>query len=397
MAKQEGFRLKLMLVLMVSVLMCVLALSVKAQTASYDEQGGGISSVYTDRILSKADITVDEDDKIIRSDGKGCIALTIVRAYEVEIDYRGQIFTVRCADGTVADAIKKAGITLSSAHTVTPAEDTPLSPGCKITITAACGVLVTADGKTDTYNVTAVTVGELLQDLGITVDEDDMVTPSLSDAVYDGVEVVIRRVEYREETTTEVIDYGYISEETTSLVSGTSKIKQYGIEGEKTVISRQKYVDGELAESVTVSEKVTREPVDQIKLIGTGKAPSYSNQGNSSVSNIAGKFTDSSGKTVSYTRKLTGISTAYYAAEGSMTATGTPVFVGGVAVNPNVIPYGTRLYIVTSDGSRVYGYATAVDTGGALMSGSVLVDVFFPTYNECVSWGRRNVTVYVLD
>lgn len=383
--------------LIVCVLVCVLGISVQAQTSSYDEQGSGVSDVYTDAILSKADISVGEDDKIIRSDGKGCIALTIVRAFEVEIDYRGQIFTARCAEGTVADAIKKAGITLSGAEEVTPSPETPLSPGCRITITTDCGATVTADGETKSYNVTAGTVEELLRDLGIVLSEDDQVTPDLSHTIYDGIAVVVKRVEYKEETTTEVIDYGYVSEETSSLVSGTSRIKQYGIEGEKTVVSRNKYVDGKLSESVIVSEKVTREPVDQIKLIGTGRAPSQSNTGNSSVSNKAGTFKDSSGKTVSYTRKLTGTSTAYYAAEGSMTATGTPVFVGGVAVNPNVIPYGTRLYIVTSDGSRVYGYATAVDTGGALMSGSVLVDVFFPTYNECVSWGRRNVTVYVLD
>ena len=185
------------------------------------------------------------------------------------------------------------------------------------------------------------------------------------------------------------------------MLTGTSKIKQYGIEGERIVTSKNKYIDGELAESVIISEEVTREPVDQIKLIGTGVPKTQNNSSSSSsgasVSNKAGTFKDASGNTVSYVKKLTGTSTAYYAAEGAITATGVPVYLGGVAVNPNVIPYGSKLYIVSSDGRMVYGYATAVDTGGALMSGSVLVDVFYPTYNQCVNWGRRNVTVYVLS
>ena len=73
-----------------------------------------------------------------------------------------------------------------------------------------------------------------------------------------------------------------------------------------------------------------------------------------------------------------------------------PAYHGGVAVNPNIIPYGSKLYIVSTDGSFVYGYATAVDTGGALMDGSAIVDCFYNTYDECVNFGRRDVNVYVL-
>lgn len=79
-----------------------------------------------------------------------------------------------------------------------------------------------------------------------------------------------------------------------------------------------------------------------------------------------------------------------------MTSTGRPAAVGYVAVNPKVIPYGTRLYICSPDGSLVYGYAIAADTGGALMSGRVLVDVFYNTVAECNNFGRRTMSVYVL-
>ena len=395
--------IKVMTIVVTLLFVCVFAFTAQAQTATKDEGEINLSDIYTQHILDKADIEVDDNDRIIRTDGKGCIAITIVRAFDVKVDYRGQVLTAKCTEGTVADAVKKAGITLTGAEVITPAVDTPLRPGMEITVSAQCGVAVTVGGETETLSVTSGTVEDLLSDMGVELSEDDVVYPALTDVIYDGMEIVVQRIEYKEETTVEAVEFGYVSEETSSMLTGTSKIKQYGIDGEKVVVSKNKYVDGELVETEIISEEVTVEPVDQIKLIGTGVSrpqsgsSSGSSSSGSSVSNKAGTFTDASGNTVSYTKKLTGSSTAYYAAEGAITATGVPVYYGGVAVNPDVIPYGSKLYIVSSDGSMVYGYATAVDTGGALMSGYVLVDVFYPTYNQCVNWGRRNVTVYVLN
>ena len=67
-----------------------------------------------------------------------------------------------------------------------------------------------------------------------------------------------------------------------------------------------------------------------------------------------------------------------------------------MAVNPSIIPYGTKMYITASDGSYVYGYATAIDTGGALMDGSAIVDLFMNSYADCANFGRRDVTIYIL-
>lgn len=391
------------ILLVVCLAVCILGLNAQAQPSSSDEVSA-VNDVYTDEILEKADITLNTDDAVIRTEGDGYVILNIVRAFDVKINFSGTEFTVRCSDSTVADAIAKAGITLTKEHRVTPELSKQVNADTVIYIVSDSGVTLTADGETRNCTTTANTVEEFLLQMDITLGEDDIVTPPISESIFEGMSVVVQRVEFREETTTEVVDYGFITEETDELANGTSKIKQYGIEGERTLVTKSRYVDGELSESVVVSDEVTKEPVDQIKLIGTGKAPSYqqnsssgSSSGGASVDNAAGSFTDANGNTVYYKKKLTGSSTAYYAAEGAITATGVPVYVGGVAVNPNVIPYGSKLYIVSSDGKKVYGYATAVDTGGALMSGSVLVDVFYPTYNECINWGRRNVTVYVLS
>ena len=72
--------------------------------------------------------------------------------------------------------------------------------------------------------------------------------------------------------------------------------------------------------------------------------------------------------------------------------------VGVVAVNPNISPYGSKLYITTPDGSYVYGYAVAGDTGGFIYSHpDTIVDLFMNTVAECYAFGRRDIVVYVLE
>ena len=67
------------------------------------------------------------------------------------------------------------------------------------------------------------------------------------------------------------------------------------------------------------------------------------------------------------------------------------------SVNPNKIPYGSKLYIATTDNRFVYGCAIAADTGIGLMANVVDVDLFYETYEESVLNGRRIVDIYVLE
>ena len=78
-----------------------------------------------------------------------------------------------------------------------------------------------------------------------------------------------------------------------------------------------------------------------------------------------------------------------YTWTGNRTASGTWPAVGTVAVDPEVIPLGTRLWI------EGYGPAVALDTGG-LVKGNI-IDVYLPTEDECWAWGRRQVEVRVIE
>ena len=131
-----------------------------------------------------------------------------------------------------------------------------------------------------------------------------------------------------------------------------------------------------------VDSKVTTQPVSKVVAYGT-KAKSKS-------------VAAASGKNLSYSKVITCVATAYTTQNQSckITATGTTARVGAIAVDPKVIPYGTKMYIVTSDGSIIYGVATAEDCGA--FSGK-RIDLFYNTRSECVNFGRRTCNVYILN
>ena len=103
---------------------------------------------------------------------------------------------------------------------------------------------------------------------------------------------------------------------------------------------------------------------------------------------------DSNGVPVNYQKKISGIASAY--SGGTVTSTGMKPRTGYVAVDPQKIPYGSRLFIRCQDGSYIYGYAVAQDTGSFIRKTNRIVDLYFNSKAECVRFGLRNVDIYVL-
>jgi 3D (Asp-Asp-Asp) domain-containing protein len=174
----------------------------------------------------------------------------------------------------------------------------------------------------------------------------------------------------------------------TSMSISENSIQTQGVEGIDCETYEVLLYDGEEVERTFISKERTREPVDEVRLMGTKGGEKEK------------------GENFSYSKVLTCNATAYdlsfqscgknpgHPAYG-ITATGTRARYGTVAVDPKVIPLGTRMYIETEDGSFVYGYCIAEDTGGAIKGNKV--DLFFDSNSDCMQFGRRNVKVYILD
>ena len=97
--------------------------------------------------------------------------------------------------------------------------------------------------------------------------------------------------------------------------------------------------------------------------------------------------TTEDGATFYYTEQFV-VETTAYTWTGNTTFTGTWPKQGTIAVDPDVIPLGTQVYIVG------YGFATAEDTGGAI--DGEIVDLYMDTEEACIAWGRRDAVVYIL-
>lgn len=348
---------------------------------------GAANSEDNNGFRTKVEYELSNGDLVVTHNNDFKLDVTILDANKITISNGGKSQLVHLAKGTVADALKKAGITLADDEISVPAPDSEITKDMVISIFKTKTVSVTADGKTKDVKLALANVYDALNFAGYEVDDDDILSTSHNEDVENINAVTIKRVTYKTESSKEKIAYDTVKKNSDDVELGETKVKTEGKDGEKIVTREVKYIDGEKTSDKVVAEKTIKKPVDKVVLVGTKGA---------ATSGGAGTFTDSNGATVAYSQVLTGSGTAYTAPAGAGTATGVRAYHGGVAVNPNIIPYGSKLYIVSTDGSFVYGYATAVDTGGALMAGTAIVDCYYNTYDECVNFGRRDVNVYVL-
>ena len=256
-----------------------------------------------------------------------------------------------------------------------------------LNIERAFSVSITADGQEYPVKLVFGTVADALERAGITLEGDDYTEPALDHVVTAGSKIVVHRVDYAERVETQAIPYDtqYVYTSLYFRNTGRTTTVQHGAAGQQTVTTREKYVDGELENSMVVDVTTTVEPTDHvIKTYGAG-APVSPLTGPDGTTNAP----------ASYSQVLTGKATGYYSRTGKGSS-GLGLGYGTVAVDPSVIPYGTLLYITSTDGSFVYGYAVATDTGIAVQKGQILVDLFYETYAESVINGAIQVNVYVV-
>lgn len=359
----------------------------------------------TEKILNQVNLSVDKDDVVFRVDREdNSTEITIKRAFDVEVICGEQVIPLRFASGTVEDAIKTSGIDLADSDNVSPDLNAELVPNMKIRIEKYVSISVTADGETKKYAVPSSTVEEALRRLEIPISESDILSVDPLSEVYGDMEISIDRIEYRDKVMTKKIAYKTVRKEANYLNEGETKVSVKGLDGEKEILVKETLKNGEVIASEEIKNTVTTEPVDEVVLVGTKKKEQAPKVGNSSSpakskpisAGASGSIVDRSGNTLTYSKVLRGSGTAYTAPAGARTSLGMVPKRGVVAVNPSVIPYGTKMYIISNDGYE-YGYCVASDTGGALRRGSALVDLYMDSTQQCFNFGRRTVNVYILD
>lgn len=285
------------------------------------------------------------------------------------------------------------------------------------------------DGLVYTVDTYGIAYSELNAHYGFELANQDFVVKSYNEHGYD---LYVNRMTI--ETSTEEIEIPYESSRVAddTMESGKEETTTEGVVGTQVDTYETRVLNGETTTRL-VSSEVTVEPVDEVITYGTmeveeeeekaesgsgssekasssgesgssgGTSTGYSNSGSylsmtsdtiESVDSDSKTFTTTSGQVYSYSKVLDCTATAY-SDPGGVTASGTSCREGAIAVDPSVIPLGSRVYIISSNGSIVYGEAVAEDTGGAIKGN--IIDLYYDSESTCLDWGRRSVTVYVLN
>ena len=316
--------------------------------------------------------------------------------------------TIKTRKLTVGDFLEENEILIKENDVINKNVDDEISDNDVLIIRKGRLVDLSADGKTEAFIVTKPTVGEALAELGIELSEADKVNPGINEPVTDNMSVVVDRYVTEYTVETEAIKFDTKRVYDSSLEKGKTKVIESGKNGKKEVKYSLLKKNGEVISKEVVSETVVENAKTKVIRVGTKKQAS---KATSSVSTASAAEAENSTTAVSgqntihgysYSKKLTVTATAYDTSPEenggySKTAMGlTPGF-GIVAVDPKVIPLGTKLYIESPDGGKswTYGYCIAGDTGGAIKGNRV--DLCYNTRRECIKFGRRSATVYILN
>lgn len=291
-----------------------------------------------------------------------------------------------------ASVLDQAGYTLApeDAYTTQPGDGVS-----EITVMRNQSVTVDNCGKTMQVNTYGETVEQLLSRLDIPTNGCYEVSVPLNTPTSDGLQVQVKCLVEREQVRLEAIPYTTRYCQYPGLLEGEQKVVVEGEDGQKRIVEYVTTLNYEEQSRTLVDETVLRQPVDKIVMVGTGKegklkpeAPAIGD----------GVIVLADGEILTYHSSDKYKATAYTHTDAGcnkITATGTIVHVGTVAVDPRYIPYGTRMFIITNTGSYVYGKGTAEDCGGGIKGKQV--DLYFPTTKECFQFGVRGCTIYFLD
>lgn len=316
------------------------------------------------------------------------LGVYMYKGVEVSLEVDGKEFSIVSYTETVEEFIQREDIKFEKGAYINVPLDAKLEDNSNIIIKNLKTYYIDDNGSIEKIKSVHNTVEEVLKDKDIKLSEGDYTYPKLTEHIED--EDTIRLFKVREETIVEeiVVPHEKIVTKNRDLDIGVKRVIQEGKDGLREKHTYNLYVNDELVVSKVKKDEVIEEVSNHVIEKGTRDTINTS-RGNTR-----------------YKKSVTMEATAYdlsFASTGKrpgdryygITASGTRARPGCVAVDPRVIPLGTKLYIESLDGTKDYGFAVAEDTGGAIKGNRV--DLFFKSATDVRNFGRRNVKVYILD
>nr|WP_312213708.1 3D domain-containing protein [Clostridioides sp.] len=228
-------------------------------------------------------------------------------------------------------------------------------------------------------------VKSILEDQKVKYDDNDIVSTGFNKKLASGDRVEVINVE--EKTVKEKKEIPFSTEviKNANSTSGKTEVKEEGKAGENEVVYKLTYHNGDLVNKEYVKEIVKTKPVNKVvKEVADVDMQVATSRGTSSR-NLATSSSKTSTSQNGQSMKV--VATAY--SGHSITATGTKPKWGTIAVDPTVIPYGTKVYIPQFD--MVF---TAEDCGSAIKGNKI--DIFMNDSSTVYNWGRKTIDIRIL-
>lgn len=361
-------------------------------------------AVTIDQLLSETNVSLTGRDSVFqggalislrapletRAAASGpLLAVTIAAADEIRIEVRravpvtiveeGREFVTTTSRLTVAQALREAGIIVGPNDRVTPGQDEVLNGEERIDVQHASAVTLALPDDTQVVYTFAKTVGDVLDEAGVVLPEGAFVDPARETPVTAGMSVRVVQLSATNESEREFIESKTVYRSDPSLGPGQTRTVA-GNDGARVRRYEVSYVNGEEAGRELVEEYYDPAPVDTVVYypVQTGRDDAAPAEG------VVGRVINV------YATYYTPASSGRAASDPAYgrTATGVLVTYGVVAVDPTVIPLGTRMFIPG------YGYAVAADTGGAVKG--YIIDLGYPD-GVTVDWRSRWLDIYILS
>lgn len=349
------------------------------------------------QLLLEKNIEVAKHDQVAPSlNTKIVNGLTISwkQAKEVTISVNGNQSKVWTTKKYVKDILKDANIEVSERDTLVQNLESEIGTDNRIDIQKAFQVSLIDGFKKSTVWSTATTVANFLEQQGVQLNEFDRVESDLEDILTPRSTITVVRVEKDNNVVKDTLDFAVEKKQDATLQKGREKVVN---EGEKGTISRTYEIvkeNGQVVATYLQSEKVLKEPKNQLIAVGTKTeeeevraATISSGPSESSVSIEPDNNSEFYVTATAYTAYCKGCS--------GTTATGINLRSGSVpglkviAVDPSVIKLGSKVWV------EGYGLAVAEDTGGAIKGNKI--DIFVHSETEARNWGVKKVRIKVFE
>lgn len=368
-------------------------------------------------VLEELNITLDETDYVtpaLSEDVPEDRLIRIERSHEVslQIGY-GQTEVIQTRERTVEDVLLRYGVTVRDGDTVYPSVRTAVTNGMTIRYQPVVAVNLIVGQDASTIYTMATDVAQLLREANVDVTERDTVLPDASTLIRDGLTITVNTNRDVVQYESQLIPYDMVEEEDDTLEEGVKQTVQVGVPG----LERTRYAltveNGTITNRTKTEVETLRKAMPQIIKVGTKKVtepvtePTTADESSpfipeaeveiaeppktddvldfSSAKQLlveATAYTNNPEDTVTYDgRVLT---------RSGYDVTDTILFEGMriIAVDPAIIPLGTRVYV------EGIGMAIALDTGSAIKGQKI--DIMMDELEEAVTFGRKPLTIWVI-